>query len=444
MSIAEQKSFLTKLHNELQRGSDDYRRMTADKRMHTFTLTRRAIRKGIKDRLEKNFPGLSKQTLLLILKKCDRHVKTLIRETGRAVVSLRKKEPDSITIIKFTPSRLEAAFSATGQSRFDQIGRTYKKKYQTTAKGISDAIKEVLGKENESLEASSLWQLEHNYLKGIVESQIKDAIDNALLDEETITKASAAAFFKGMGVELDIIRNGSTGVMEVFLGSQRANSKEGGISGARKKKLRQALLKGLEILSNGGILENLGGSDSFKESKIKKTRRAVLKPFSKLKNVNVTSKNTKADDSSTQVAKSIVSNTVIAKNAMKRKSVSVARKKKARAKASSSPASTMLQYIAMINKELPETVRKNMHSPELVNRTGRFAESVRVTDIIKTPKGFPSVGYTYQANPYQIFEDGKGSAPWANGERDPRSLIDGSIREIAAKLAIGRFYTRRV
>jgi hypothetical protein len=85
-----------------------------------------------------------------------------------------------------------------------------------------------------------------------------------------------------------------------------------------------------------------------------------------------------------------------------------------------------------------------MQSPELVNRTGRFAESVRVTDIIKTPKGFPSVGYTYQANPYQIFEDGKGSAPWANGERDPRSLIDGSIREIAAKLAIGRFYTRRV
>ena len=68
----------------------------------------------------------------------------------------------------------------------------------------------------------------------------------------------------------------------------------------------------------------------------------------------------------------------------------------------------------------------------------------QVTDIIKTPKGFPSVGYTYQRNPYGVFEDGSGSAPWANGQRDPRQLIDGSIREVAAKMAIGRFYTRRV
>jgi len=29
-------------------------------------------------------------------------------------------------------------------------------------------------------------------------------------------------------------------------------------------------------------------------------------------------------------------------------------------------------------------------------------------------------------------------------ERDPRRLIDKSIREIAAQFAIGRFYTRRL
>ena len=84
-----------------------------------------------------------------------------------------------------------------------------------------------------------------------------------------------------------------------------------------------------------------------------------------------------------------------------------------------------------------------MQSPALVNRTGRFAESVRITDVVQTPKGYPSIGYTYQRNPYGVFEDGGGSAPWANGERDPRELIDKSIREIAANMAIGRFYTRR-
>lgn len=438
MSAAEQKRFLTKLHNELQRDSDDYRRMTADRRMHTFTVTRRAIRKGIKDRLEKSFSGVSKQTVLLILKKSDRHVKKLIREIGRAVVALKQKEPDDITVLKFTPSKVEAAFSATKRSsRFDQIKRTYNTKYQTTAEGISDAIKEVLGKENESLEASSMWQLEHNYLKGIAESQIKDAIDNALLEEQNITMASAVAFFKGMGVELDVIRNGSTGVMEVFLGSQRANSREGGISGAKKKKLEQALFTGLQTLSNGGILENLGGSDSFKESKIKKTRRATLKAFNKLKNVNVTAKDIEADDSSTKTGKSVVRKTRIAKSAMKRKTISGAKKKNA------GIAAQPLQLIGIINKELPDTVKKNMREPALVNRTGRFAESVRLTDVIQTPQGFPSFGYTYQRNPYQVFEEGS-SGNWSNGQRDPRDLIDKSIREIAAQFALGRFYTRRV
>ena len=85
-----------------------------------------------------------------------------------------------------------------------------------------------------------------------------------------------------------------------------------------------------------------------------------------------------------------------------------------------------------------------MRSPALVNRTGRFANSVRLTDIIQTPRGYPSFGYTYQKDPYEVFEMGaQGSAPWATPDRDPRFLIDKSIREIAAQFAIGRFYTRR-
>ena len=50
--------------------------------------------------------------------------------------------------------------------------------------------------------------------------------------------------------------------------------------------------------------------------------------------------------------------------------------------------------------------------------------------------------FYYQRNPYQRFE---GSEPWADGgNRDPRKLIERSIREIAAELAIGRFYTQRI
>ena len=105
---------------------------------------------------------------------------------------------------------------------------------------------------------------------------------------------------------------------------------------------------------------------------------------------------------------------------------------------------SMFSFIAMINKKLPQTVEKNMRSPRLQNQSGRLARSVEIKDVTQTRKGFPSFGYTYDKDPYQIFEVGKGLEPWATPDRDPRRLIEGSIREIAADMALGRFFTRRL
>jgi hypothetical protein len=112
-------------------------------------------------------------------------------------------------------------------------------------------------------------------------------------------------------------------------------------------------------------------------------------------------------------------------------------------KATSKMSASTFRLAALINQKLSDTVRKNMGPPGLENVTGRFADSVRVTDVATTRKGYPSIGYTYMRNPYQVFETGLGKAGWASTERDPRKLIDASIREIAAEMAIGRFYTRR-
>ena len=49
---------------------------------------------------------------------------------------------------------------------------------------------------------------------------------------------------------------------------------------------------------------------------------------------------------------------------------------------------------------------------------------------------YPTIQYSYQRHPYGVFE--------SDTDRDPRKVIDKSIREIAAELAIGRFYTARV
>lgn len=110
-------------------------------------------------------------------------------------------------------------------------------------------------------------------------------------------------------------------------------------------------------------------------------------------------------------------------------------------KATTGVSNMPLFLLGVLNEQLPRTVAKNMHDPRLNNQTGRFAGSVRVLDIVPTNQGFPSVGYTYQREPYEVFETGNSKG---NIHRDPRRLIDASIREIAAQYAIGRFYTRRV
>ena len=97
--------------------------------------------------------------------------------------------------------------------------------------------------------------------------------------------------------------------------------------------------------------------------------------------------------------------------------------------------------LGVLVQKLPAIIAKNMRSPSLEFRTGRFASGVRVTDVMQTRRGFPSFGYTYEKNPYQTFEPGYKQG---DTDRDPRKLIDTSIREIAATMAIGRFYTRRV
>ena len=116
------------------------------------------------------------------------------------------------------------------------------------------------------------------------------------------------------------------------------------------------------------------------------------------------------------------------------------RKTKGQRRGKSNVSSVPFAMIDVFNKKLPETLKKNMSTPRLNYRTGRFSESVRVTDVVETKKGYPSFGYTYQKYPYQTFEPG-----YAQGsqERDPRKLIDASMREIAAQFALGRFFTRR-
>ena len=176
---------------------------------------------------------------------------------------------------------------------------------------------------------------------------------------------------------------------------------------------------------------DMKGSPSLKD----KTAALVTDKFKGKKNVKVSAKSVKMSTKTKSKGKGSKTGGKVAISAM------TLRTRKAKRRATDSAAARPLQMMVLINKELPQTIKANMDLPALQNRTGRFAESVKVVDAVQTRQGFPSFGYTYQKNPYQTFEPG-----FAQGspERDPRALISRSIREIAVDLAIGRLYTRRL
>lgn len=205
------------------------------------------------------------------------------------------------------------------------------------------------------------------------------------------------------------------------------------------KNLRPAIEKSLfeELNKMGSKFATEKGSQPFDERAAKSAANALLNIASKTKNIRTSPFKI---DKPTR-SKGRVPSKKKTKKAVPGTISMVARKAKIRTAKETTPAAAPLQLLGVLNKQLPETVKNNMGPPRLENQTGRFASSVKVTDITQTPQGFPSIGYTYDRYRYGTFEVGNRQGSL---ERDPRRLIDASIREIAVQFAMGRFYTRRV
>lgn len=99
--------------------------------------------------------------------------------------------------------------------------------------------------------------------------------------------------------------------------------------------------------------------------------------------------------------------------------------------------------LPILNAKLPPRVIANMKYPSLVNRTGTFGNSAKIVNVEQTREGFPTFVFDYERDPYDVFDRTLGRSPWNTPQRDPRALVDKSVRELVREMAIGRFYTRR-
>lgn len=225
--------------------------------------------------------------------------------------------------------------------------------------------------------------------------------------------------------------------VEIFVLPQSAN--EAGAEPYDFKRLMPKLQTAITRYVERQNIEGMPGSDSIEEDARKRIEYAIVAELSGTKNAKLkgTSKKPRG-----RAKKSVGTNIKYPKKTTKgstKKAIAASRTaRKPKAKRSDI---NLAQLLGLFNSKITGTVAANMGPPGLTNQTGRFASSVRVTDVTVTPQGFPSVGYTYQKNPYQTFERGYQQG---TPDYDPRDLIDKSIREIAANMALGRLYTRRL
>lgn len=457
-------NFLQTLDNELKGRSNLYRRNTADRREHTFVYLPRVLVEELYEEFKfrgilnvfddakfKAFIGLKANAILSLLRtnantlSGNRQVTVASNQHYLRVTLATESNPKKdLAYNNFT--KLKTIYTNEINKFVVDLVNYLEKEYKiilTKSKKEFDrnSYSSRLVLTDERVEkGSDLFEGGHVEGEGVLETRIRDAIDTSF--NKNYSKRASSEILKSnlkvLGLDLEVVRDDSDSSHTFFIQSRVGNQAAGIISAKQKAELQKQLKEALARLDSKLPIAGLKGSDSILEKKEKKLLAKTANPFKALKNVQLQgfaeeSKNIRRSASkkgSTKISKKIEPQ----KRVIKPK-ISLAKKK------TKGVASSPLALIALINKDLPRVVQANMGPPRLENRTGRFAASARVVSVNTTTQGFPSFAYTYQTYPYQTFEVG-----YAQGsqDRDPRNIINKSIREIAAQMAIGRFYTRRV
>jgi hypothetical protein len=295
-----------------------------------------------------------------------------------------------------------------------------------------------------------MGQAGHTEGEGVIETEMRLAFDKhkeKVLSKKggkTLSEDQLLKDLKDLGILIDFMRDPISGKLEfnISLIGAKANNMAGNDMRSKKAEVIKRINELLGPGNTDELYTKLQGSDSQQTVDRKMAIREIAKEFKKNKKLRVTTENIKIKGQKKRVKEEVKS------KAKKSKAISFAgatlgaRQRKSKRKPAA-PRMPLKNILGVLNAKLPETVMDNMGAPRLENRTGKFAQSVRAVDVTETAQGFKSVGYTYSKNPYQVFESGSGTR-FSSIERDPRSLIETSIREIVAQFGLGRLYTRRL
>jgi len=423
-------AFLQKLEAEMQRSSQTYRNTVTNRKPHTLFITKEGLYNQVVSQAEKDGITDSRKAIRDATDNFFTSIQNLAKkaDSNKFLVVYAKRVTSNYVLI--TMELVSTYVNLRGTTVGDTF-RLVKDFYAGANKKFISDMRKIYTKKGTTLKDTSFLDIGHAAQSSNIRERIYDEISVYGELPDSIPKIpEVESIFK-------VTKNNRRKTIAVSLEASYANRLKGR---TEEKAIKEKLLKDLEkALNRLESVANLSSSDSFAEMTEKEATNlvvdAVEDAFSgknvKIRKINIKkqkiSKSGTKSKSSTKKAKILPTT----KGKQSKKASPTARKSKY----------SISNFIVVINQRLPEVVAKNMQPPALQYQTGRFASSVRITDISSTPTGLPSIGYTYQRDPYETFEVGN---RLGTTDRDPRKLIDRSIREIAIGLAIGRFYTRRV
>ena len=450
MAKKDLQATVKRIQELMEQTSNSYRKLVSDKKVHNILVSQQRIMTQVKTEMEKRGgykKGKLPQSIIDIIetevpKMCSgmyQDFKNFNTEAKRTEVS------------ELTGNAKRFTFTIAAKPSYEvNVFNQFRKVKQVHQRPLLRKLRAQITKLNKSRGEdtkiksinSSFLDIGHEEGHSISEQRARE-VNRALFEWSSAQKdPQVQKFIQNVSEQTNFVITKNPGdsidTISVALESKFLNRQKGG---SKEKALIQDINKDLQVIVNSFGADFWAGQEGS-DSKISKSRKKVLSPLAKSakkdKNIQSDIKNQKIKDSKSSGKGKKKTNKALAGAVFKDTApVSTPKFQK-------NNRQSMFSIMAMINQKLPRVLEKNMNYPRLQNRTGRFLRSVRLTDVGQTRQGFVSFGYTYQTNPYEVFEVGRGKAPWATNDRDPRKLIDASIREVAAEMALGRFYTRRV
>ena len=443
MSSSSLYRFLSELTHQLEY-SKEFRVQFANSEEHVFvTSSGRLVTQTVKQLNELGIPVTAEERSLIRVAADE----AFAAISAKVKTSIKRHDSTFYNGIphpktKFTNKSLTAVYRrATGGSKSDifaKIKRTYSSalpEYYEKVKNIANNHSKLPKSSGDFLHAG------HAKQDGVLES---GAVETAQDIFFKVADPKLANFVQGsrtkVVAKLNALMAKNADVMHITLEAQKENvATDASDASGKKTAFINAAHTAMEKITKSAGFAGFQGSDTPLERKRKVTIKKVTDPFSKVKGVKV-----KTEDTKFKVSRGSAQVVITKKVLTKATNLAKFRSPKTgRFVTEEEGLETYLKIKNLINSVLPEIVAGNMGPPALEYRTGRFAEGAehpRILSIVPGT-GSPVASYTYQKYPYQTFEPG-----FRQGDpnRDPRVIIEASIRQAAIELALGRFNLRRL